>query len=150
MVICASLILIWSATPHSFVCSKNNITKTTLWSLLCKPFVSQTYRGTRGIQIPFGRWGGGPEGYVIFANLTFDINSSANEHNFIYLFSDEFNRRGQISKFFQEFTFRDKSLPLWYFLWSFTRERQVDDTRVYYCKEICISIEKQHGTVLFF
>ena len=58
--------------------------------------------------------GGGPEGYVIFADLTFDINSSTNENNFIYLFSDEVSRGEQISKFLQEFTFRDKSLPFYF------------------------------------
>ena len=71
-------------------------------------------------------WGGGggglePKGYLIFTDLTFDINSSTNENNLMYLYSDEVNRGGQISKFLQEFTFRDKSLPFWYFLWSLTR-----------------------------
>ena len=65
-----------------------------IWSLVCKPFVSQTYRGTRGIQILIGG-GGGPEGYVIFPNLPFDINPSTNEDNFIYLFSDELTAEGK-------------------------------------------------------
>ena len=66
-----------------------------------------------------GVGGGGPEGYVIFADLTFDINSSTNENNFIYLFSDEVSRGGQISKFLQEFTFRDN---LYHFILVFPLE----------------------------
>ena len=65
-----------------------------IWSLVCKPFVSQTYRGTRRIQIPI-REDMTASTYVIFANLTFDINPFTNENNFIYLFSDELTAEGK-------------------------------------------------------